>query len=363
MEDSLSSVQLRSASSTASSPGAEATVATVAIAQRVGADYSSKAGEIRVIDAFVEAVGGEVWTPIMMRERERGFSLFNIDLSSLDTEEEETDELDFRDLSRRIEDCSSRGMFAECSTLLDECIERSSRLQGSLNKETLSFMHRKAQCLHDAEKYDEAQSIYEVCLSKRQATLGDLHLDTLITMNGLANNLRCLGKYDVAGEIFSNCLEKMRASLALLCGERRAETTDSTTSFDREEERNFRLLILEVANNLANVYTHIGEYDKAEDLFEDVLRTQKVMLGESHLFTINSLHNLSILYRKRGVLRKELACLTSLLSHKRRLFESGQCGAREMVDLMRLLAGCHASLGELERAKHVLEVGLPAIIR
>jgi hypothetical protein len=48
--------------------------------------------------------------------------------------------------------------------------------------------------------------------------------------------------------------------------------------------------------NLANTYSHLGEYQKAEELNVVVLEKQKQVLGENHPDTLRTMGNLASTY-------------------------------------------------------------------
>ena len=53
-------------------------------------------------------------------------------------------------------------------------------------------------------------------------------------------------------------------------------------------------------NNLAVLYQDMGEYAKAEPLYQEALRIRQKVLGPEHPDTAQSLNNLAALYRAMG---------------------------------------------------------------
>jgi hypothetical protein len=50
-------------------------------------------------------------------------------------------------------------------------------------------------------------------------------------------------------------------------------------------------------NNLTTLYADMGEYAKAEPLYEEALRIRQKVFGTEHLSTATSLNNLALLYQ------------------------------------------------------------------
>ena len=59
-------------------------------------------------------------------------------------------------------------------------------------------------------------------------------------------------------------------------------------------------------NNLAGLYRHMGDYDKALPLFQRALDIREKVLGPQHPDVATSLNNLALLYRHMGDYDKAL---------------------------------------------------------
>ena len=53
-------------------------------------------------------------------------------------------------------------------------------------------------------------------------------------------------------------------------------------------------------NNLASVYTRLGEYNQAKELYEKTLMIRKKSFGENHADVATSCNNLTSVYTRLG---------------------------------------------------------------
>jgi tetratricopeptide (TPR) repeat protein len=68
-------------------------------------------------------------------------------------------------------------------------------------------------------------------------------------------------------------------------------------------EKNFgpnHLNVSQSLNNLAGIYSAMGEYEKAEPIYTRALKIREETLGPTHPALATTLNNLAELYRSRG---------------------------------------------------------------
>jgi len=74
--------------------------------------------------------------------------------------------------------------------------------------------------------------------------------------------------------------------------------------FLREDIENEKVVLF--FSNVANIYHHLGAYEKALPLYEKVLKISEAVLGDDHPSTATSYNNLAALYASMGAYEKAL---------------------------------------------------------
>ena len=83
-------------------------------------------------------------------------------------------------------------------------------------------------------------------------------------------------------------------------------------------------------NNLAATYEGMGEYDKAEPLFQKGLKLFEDKLGPNHYKTGAALDNLGVLYREKGEYKKAESVRPARSGHNRKSSRPGTSGDRHL---------------------------------
>lgn len=76
-----------------------------------------------------------------------------------------------------------------------------------------------------------------------------------------------------------------------------------------------------ILNNLANVYKTIGNYDKAQDFFEQALKLREKILGNDHLEVAITLNNIGDLYLEKNQYKKALLTLERALDIEKKILD------------------------------------------
>lgn len=77
---------------------------------------------------------------------------------------------------------------------------------------------------------------------------------------------------------------------------------------------------LSVINALASLYKILGEYEKAEPLFVQIVELKRQMLGENHSDVANAINNLASLYYINGDYKKAESLFVKLLDLNKKIF-------------------------------------------
>ncbi len=104
----------------------------------------------------------------------------------------------------------------------------------------------------------------------------------------------------------------------------------------------------QVLNNLANLYTELGQYAKAEPLYRRSLEIKEAKLGKDHPHVADSLNNLAILYHRLG----QYAKAEPLYCRSLEIYEAKLGKDHPFVaDALHELATLYQQLGQLEKAE------------
>jgi tetratricopeptide (TPR) repeat protein len=167
--------------------------------------------------------------------------------------------------------------FHQAYELLNECIEKSTIMNGKDHKETIRYMTTLGDAYNDDGRHDEAQDLFRECLET-------------ITNNddgqyvGIISRLAysCIEKfqYEEAEKLYKESLEKMK----VMRGENHPQT-------------------IIVMMNLANVYEKQNKpYDQVEAIRKECLEKSFVIYGKDHLTTLSCMSNLAMSYFIQGKL-------------------------------------------------------------
>jgi tetratricopeptide (TPR) repeat protein len=108
-------------------------------------------------------------------------------------------------------------------------------------------------------------------------------------------------------------------------------------------------------NNLAGLYQSMGDYHRAEPLFQRALEIQKRSVGENHPSYATSLNNLGALYYSIGDHRRAESLLSQALEVTKRTVGENH---RDYSTKLNNLAELYRSMGEFGRAVPLLQQGL-----
>ena len=122
---------------------------------------------------------------------------------------------------------------------------------------------------------------------------------------------------------------------------------------NRIKEENAKVATL--FDRLGNIYYHLGDYEKAQPLYEKALDIREKVLGEKHPDTATSYNNLAGLYESLGDYEKALPLYKKALKiNKEVLGESHPSTATSYNNL----AGLYRFLGDYEKALPLYEKAL-----
>jgi len=119
----------------------------------------------------------------------------------------------------------------------------------------------------------------------------------------------------------------------------------------KNEDAKYALLL----NNLGRVYNFLGEYEKAELLYEKALKIREELLGEKHSDTARSYNNLANVYHLKGEYEK-----AELLYEKALKISEEVLGEKhpDTASSYNNLASLYDSKGEYEKAEPLFEKAL-----
>ncbi|CAG7719611.1 unnamed protein product, partial [Allacma fusca] len=161
-------------------------------------------------------------------------------------------------------------------------------------RDTLTTKHNLASIYRCQGKYDQAEELAKDVLQRREKVLGPSHPHTMTTKGQLAAVSLSTHKYDVAEDLLQDMLGVVRTHLGQYnTAESILQNLTQTQDIVLGEQH---CETLRSKNHLGTVYCKLGEYDKAEELYKKVLGKREEILGTTHADTLTTKNNLAIVY-------------------------------------------------------------------
>ncbi|KAL4735655.1 hypothetical protein BDV11DRAFT_211854 [Aspergillus similis] len=149
------------------------------------------------------------------------------------------------------------------------------------------------------------------------------------------------GRFNEAALLFENILEIQKS----LHGE-----TDLETTVRKKELGPDHPMTLETMNNMALAYEGLGKYKEAEEIWAQLLETDKRMQGPEHPLTINSMHNLTNTYTEVGRLTEAEELGLQVVEISKRVLGAEHS---DTLDSIALLSSVHKKLGKPNKAEEL----------
>ncbi|KAF7357131.1 FabD/lysophospholipase-like protein [Mycena sanguinolenta] len=215
---------------------------------------------------------------------------------------------------------------------LRDALQAQREFLGDNNCQTLDAMHSLASRYFSLGQFEEAEELEIVVLDKQRELLGDDHLATLLVMNNLGWTYYCQNRILDAEEILVPALDKLKslvgddhpdtqrvlqnlvwtywrltkwkeaAELEKLIHNDASKQEQSLDELEDalEAKRDFlsddNFQTLRTTDKLANRYSSLGQFEKAEELEIVVLDKRRELLGDDHLDTLLAMNNLGWTY-------------------------------------------------------------------
>lgn len=208
--------------------------------------------------------------------------------------------------------------------------------QNRYHPDTLDIVKGLADCLLGQARYKEARELYEEVVEKSEADSLAVHQ----SRQGLADILTTLGRFKEAEALLLPVLtyyedtespsvqsfDRLAIVLGALGavrleqGDFKAAEANYKRAVDLKRRTSPNLPSLAAAlNNLALLYTQIGDLQRAEPLYEEALSIHRKALGEVHPRTSTSLNNLALLLSEKKEYERAEEMLQQALKIEREL--------------------------------------------
>ena len=111
-------------------------------------------------------------------------------------------------------------------------------------------------------------------------------------------------------------------------------------------------ITLDCMHNLALLYKRRAKYEEAKDLYEQVLAVRSGSIGSEHEDTLNTMNNLAALYAQTGKLEEAASMHERVLETRRRVLKENH---RYILNSMSSLGGVYTTMGRYKEARKLLE--------
>ena len=174
--------------------------------------------------------------------------------------------------------------------------------------------------------YDQAEKLYRGAKKAAEARFGLRHINTLKVIVNLSAVCYLRGYFDEA--------EEFQRQLLLY---------SDTVGFDK-------LVRADILNGLGLTLVAQGDYQEAENLYDDSMQIRIKLLGEEHPDVSDSLNNIGLLHDMTGNYQKaESLFMQAIMIRKKSLGEDHV----RVADCQNNLASCYLNQGRYEDAKNM----------
>ena len=206
------------------------------------------------------------------------------------------------------------GEYAKAEPLYQEALRIWQKVLGPEHPDTATSLNNLAALYQAMGEYAKAEPLFQEALRIRQKVLGPEHPDTATSLNNLAVLYEEMGEYAKAEPLFQEALQICRRFLGQniptrrpasitwpRCTRRWASTPKPNRSSKKRSGSGRRFLGQNIPTRRSasitwpRCTTTMGEYAKAEPLYQEALRIRQKVLGPEHPDTAQSLDNLALL--------------------------------------------------------------------
>ncbi len=205
----------------------------------------------------------------------------------------------------------------EAIPLLEETLVLRQKMLGEMHSHTTSTVNNLAMSYKLTNQLEKATLLFQANLAIRKKALGPTHIQTLKAMNNLGGALFSGGKTDEGIKLIEEAIEIADAN---------------------ELGQNSDIMALRTA--LVQMYGASKQTDRAFQLCKQTLGIQTAALGESHPFSMHTLHALGMIQIDRKELNDAIATLSKVFLDRKKKF-----GA-DNEDTLLSMSGLARAMGE-----------------
>jgi serine/threonine protein kinase len=268
-----------------------------------------------------------------------------------------------------------RGESAKAEAISLELLDLSRKVKGAQHPRTLETMSNLARfyCRHDRPA--DAEPLYRTLLDNLRRIYGKPHAKTLAAQVDLAKIKAQQGQLAEAERLLSEADEERRQlppqqkanDLAGMLADAYSEMKHYSKAeplFQELLDTRRRALgaqhpeTLKALGLLAQFYLNSGQLDKAEPRFQEVLTDSGTVLGEQHRTTIITRLQLGRLYSKRQRYREAEPLLRAALAGQQQLLGKAHPGT---IEVLGDLVTVYQALGEHDKAELLLLAAIEAL--
>ncbi|MBI3446750.1 MAG: CHAT domain-containing protein [Magnetospirillum sp.] len=217
------------------------------------------------------------------------------------------------------------GIYERAEPFLRAALDGGRKVFGETHPATLTTMNNLALLYESQGVFDKAEPLYQSVITVFSKTIGPRHPDTIASTNNLAYLYMLKGEYDRAAVMFKTVHEAWVKAY----GPRHQNTLKALNNLGRA---------------LAKQPNKLGE---AEKVLDQALAGRRAVLGEKHLDTLRSMHDLAALYRTTKRLKEADALLRKTLAG-----DEAVLGATHpyTFETLNTLAAVQEDMGDLKAA-------------
>jgi CHAT domain-containing protein/tetratricopeptide (TPR) repeat protein len=234
------------------------------------------------------------------------------------------------------------GNYVSAQTGYNRALRLRKEILGKNHPEVAHSLNNLARLYTDIGKYSKAEPLYREALDIWSNSAGENHPEVAEILNNLARLYTDIGKYFNAEPLYRQALDIWRSGL----GEK----------YDRLlfQSRKYHPKVAVVMTNLARLYHDMGDYTKAEPLYQQALDIRKKVLGDHHPDYASSLNNIGEIYHDMGDYTKAEPLYQQALDIRKKVLGDHP----KVAVVMTNLASLYHDMGDYTKAEPLYQQAL-----
>jgi CHAT domain-containing protein len=162
--------------------------------------------------------------------------------------------------------------------------------------------------------YSKAESMYQEAIEISTKVLGKNHSKVIKSLNNLAELYHDTDNYPRAESMYQEALECWRNGPVEKSNSKFMRSLNSVARMYKDILNKDHPDYATILNNLAKLYHDMGNYSKAESMYQEALEIRSKVLGKNHPDCAVTLNNIGLLYAATGRQNEALTFMSDVIA-------------------------------------------------